>query len=101
MESEADVVKVDGLAQRGGGAVVEVRGTGGEASQDGAFDFADMVEVAVDQSLAEVGGGFAVVGGSSAGCVDLADGDLRQIADVEAAEVRRAIGRAGIARADV
>jgi hypothetical protein len=40
---------------------MEVWGARGEAAQDGPLDLADISELAVDQGLAEIASGFAVV----------------------------------------
>jgi len=40
----------------------KLRGAGGESAQDGSLDFANVVEFAIDQGLAEICRGFAVVG---------------------------------------
>ena len=40
---------------------MEVWGAGGEATEDRALDLADMGELAVDQGLAEIASGLAVV----------------------------------------
>ncbi len=59
----------------------------GEAAEDGALDFADVVEISIDQGLAEVGGGFAIVGRQAGVGILLAYGDLRQVAHIQAAEI--------------
>jgi hypothetical protein len=61
MKVESCVVEMDNFQQRGGGAVMEVGSTPRQPAQDRSFDFSNMVELAIDQSLAEICRGFAVV----------------------------------------
>lgn len=41
---------------------MEVRRSSRQAAQNRSFNLADMVELAIDQGLPEIGGGFAFVG---------------------------------------
>ena len=80
---------------------MEVRGAGGESAQDGSFDFANMVEFAIDQGLAQICCGFAVVGWQTCGGIGLAHREVRQVAGVRASHVYKQICRAGVAGTDV
>ncbi len=80
---------------------MEVGGAGGESAQDRSFDLANMVEFAIDQGLAEICCGFAVVGWQTCGGIGLPHRDVRQVAGVEAALVHEQICRAGVAGANV
>ena len=60
-----------------------------------------MVEFAIDQGLAEICCGFAVVGWQTCGGIGLAHRDVRQVAGVEIALVHEQICRAGVAGANV
>src|SRR3954466_8534098 len=80
---------------------MEVRGAGRKAAQDRPFNLPTMIEVAVNQSLAKVGSCFAIGSRNPRRRVGLAYSDRGQIADVQASQVRRRIGRIGIAGPDV
>src|SRR5437868_2146674 len=72
-----------------------------QAAKNRAFDFADMVEPAIDQRLAEVGCGLAVAGCQTRSRVLSAHSDLWQVIYIQAAQVQRAVGRVQIAGPNV
>src|SRR5215471_13551205 len=82
-ETESSFIETYRLQQRPGRAVVEVRRARRQASKDRALELADVIELPVDERLAEIGGRDAF------GCrqvrvgIFAADPDLRQIRDVE------------------
>jgi hypothetical protein len=80
---------------------MEVGGAGGESAQDRSFDFANMVEFAIDQGLAEICRGFAVVGWQSGGGIRLAHRDVRQVTGIKPSHVYKQTCGPGIAGADV
>lgn len=61
-QAEAVFVKMHDVQQSLCGAIMEIRRARSQPAQDRAFDLADMVELAVDQSLAEIRRSFAVAG---------------------------------------
>ena len=70
-------------------AVMKVGVTGSEAPKNWPLDFADMVEFAIDQSLAQIGGGLAVVRWCRRNCgsIQFAHGYARQVADIQASKI--------------
>ena len=82
LKVEARVVEIHRVHQSGCGSVMEKRRARGETTQYRSFDLTDMVEPTIDQSLAEIGCGFAVVGRHTRSWIRFADGDLRQKAHI-------------------
>src|ERR1700691_4069066 len=78
---------------------MEVRGAGGEAPEDRSLNLADMGEVAVNQGLAEIARGSAVVARLTV--YELAHRDLRQIADIQPAQIDGCIRGTGVPGADI
>ena len=66
---------------------MEIGRAAGQPAQNRSFNLANMVEPAIDQGLAEIGGGFAVVGPPTLSCVRFAHRDLRQEAQIQASQV--------------
>src|SRR5580693_7707239 len=83
------------------GAGMEVRCAGGETTQDGPLDFADVIEISIDGRLAKIGSRFAVAGRRTRGRIYLAYRDAWQIADIQAAHIGGSVGRTWITSADV
>jgi hypothetical protein len=69
VKAETDVVKTDGILQGSGGAVMEIGGAPRQAAENRAFDLPNVVELAIDSGLAEIGCGFAAAAGHARGCV--------------------------------
>ncbi len=67
---------------------MEIWGTCREPAQDRPFDLSDVIEVAIDQSLAEVRRGFAGAGCQSCVRICFAYRDSRQIGDVQSSQIR-------------
>ena len=77
MQIETCIVEIHDIHERGCRAIVEIGRAPGQATKNRAFDLADMIESAIDQGLAEIGRGFAVVGWCTCACVLFAHSDLR------------------------
>src|ERR1700730_12190885 len=88
------------VQHRPGGAIMEVRCTGGKTTQDGSLDLADVIEFSIDCRLAKVGGRLAVARRRARGRI-FADRDARQIADIQSAHIGGSVGRTWISGADV
>jgi len=67
-----------------------------KSSQYWSFNLANVVELAIDQSLTEIGGRLAIVGRQTRIRVGLAHGDLRQVTHIQASQTDRAIVWAGV-----
>src|SRR5215469_5126246 len=74
---------------------MEVRRARRKTSEDRSLDLADVVEPTVDQCLAEIRGGLASTRSR------LAHRNARQVADIQAPQIDRRVGRVEIASADV
>ena len=84
MQIETYIVEIHDIHERGCRAIVEIGRAPGQATKNRAFDLADMIESAIDQGLAEIGRGFALVGRLTRGRVLSAHGDLWQVAYIQA-----------------
>ena len=62
VQVEASVIEVDSIQQRCRRTIMKIGRTTGKSTQDGSFNLANVIELAIDQSLSEIGGCFAVVG---------------------------------------
>src|ERR1700730_7326698 len=101
MKIEARIVEIDSVNQSGCGSVMEKRRARGETTQYRSFDLANMVEPAIDQSLAQIGCGFAVVGQETRSRASFAHGYLRQKAHIEASQIDGGVACTGVAGPDV
>lgn len=72
-----------------------------KSSQYWSFNLANMVELAIDQRLAEIGGRLAIVGRQTRIRVGLAHGDLRQVTHIQTSQIDGAIVRTGVPSPDV
>src|SRR4029077_19877755 len=93
-DTEALVVELDDVAQRGGRAVVEIGRARRKTAQDGSFDFPDIGAFAGDHGTADIGDLEVPAGQWAGGALNP---EYRQSRDIEA---RRA-QRPGIGDADV
>ena len=68
---------------------MKVRCAGREAAEDRSLDLPYMVELAIDQGLAQVRGGFAVVGGRwrRRGWIPFSYRDAWQVLDIQASQI--------------
>ena len=63
LHAKANFIKTDSIQQSPGGAIVEKRGPGGKTAQDRTLDLANLIEFAVDQSLAQQSDALNKLGG--------------------------------------
>src|SRR5690242_14872806 len=101
VEIETHIVKIDSVQQRSRRAIVKIGRAPSQASKNRAFDLADMIEPAIDQSLTEIACGLAVVCPPAGGRVLSTHGDLWQVAHIQAAQVDGAVGWARVAGPNV
>lgn len=101
VEIETRVIEIHGIHQGGCRSIMEIGCPPSHTAEDRPFDFADMVELAVDQRLPKVRRGLAVVCRQTRGRVRLAHRDLRQVAQVKPAQADKWTARAGVASANV
>src|SRR5215472_1234787 len=80
---------------------MEIRCPPRESAQNRAFDLADMIELSINQGLAEIRGSFAFLGWPTCGCVFSAHGDFGQVTYIQTAQVDRAVAGARIAGPDI
>ena len=80
---------------------MEIGGARRKATQYRPFDLADMVEVAIDQSLTQVRCRLALIRRQACRWIELAHHNRRQIGDIQSPKIRRRVGRIRIACANV
>src|ERR1700676_471740 len=79
---------------------MEKRCPRGETAQNRSLDFADMVEFAVNQCLAEIGGGLAVACRQTLR-IRFTHCDTRQITHIKTSEIHRRVRRVRVTSTDV